>query len=670
MGCVAGVNGPPENSTSRFIKESPQQKVVRELWDSTAMLEIGFLNSFFSSIDFMQRCEKAAPAFLDDPDEVSHIFLEYGMKTEAAFFGNLRWIHVLSRIFELYQSEQAKTAEWCMGEEVFADYCRDYRKWIPARFGLLFEHSNNPTMRDFIQQHQILPFGLRVLDSIAQSIRYLTDNFTAKQTRSTVLDFVLSNKHKQPKIVLQDFLNFYITSSLAWDICEYMFHLHVCYLATEELCVPLGCYDENEESSIAPRAEVRVDNNPESDSENDVLILEESVNQEKTQIEEQKFCDKLIRSLAPREYNGWQKSRRSFSVNKTEDSDSDNSSYKESSPRSPSRVWFPKYHPARNANAKRRGYGFAAHYRTNNYEYKEPIENTVLSSHFTQTSVLTNPERSFTHLRPWHSNKRVSEFFSETRDDYHARAPMDRELKSPALEQIPGGGFMFTRAITSTPVSSSVVSEGLKNNTTKVNALPLSAGSSPYHQAERLLNPNVARPAWTFPPRSVSEPPRRLWSAPQPKSLAKSLTKSHRKETSIFVHEILGDCGDAPLVKEVKSIPKQNQTLVPRGIDCDDTTGSVSGIVDAKRGCSDEKPESRKRISLHLFIPKVNGSNTTSSSLDGTPKSLTSSLKSHLVSSAPLAYEDNTYSKRPRRSLGKDSMRQIPGTGTSGPTFV
>jgi len=677
MGCVAGIPGSSGNSTYRYGKESPQEQLVRELWDSTAMLEIGFLNSFFSSIDFMQRCEEAAE-LIDDPDKVSHIFLEYGMKTEAAFFGNLQWIHVLSRIFELYQSEQAITLDsepdWCMSEDVFTDYSREYRRWIPARFSLIFEHGDNPIMRAFIQQHRVLPYEDRVLDSISQSIRYLTDNFNVKQTRSTVLDFVLSSKHHQPKIVLQDFLNFYITSSLSWDICEYMFHLHVCYLATKELCVPLGCYDWNEESSIAsnrpPSQALFVDREPDSVSENDDLILEESVNLENNQIQEQKFCDMLIRSLAPREYNGWQKSRRSICVN-TEDSCSDNSSYKESSPRSPSRDWFPKYHPARNANAKRRGHSFPVHYRTNDWEYKEPIENTIQSSFMTQTTVLPNLERSMTltHIRPWESNKSISDFFKETRDDYNPGAPRNTDLKSPVLEQIPGGGFMFSRAFPSTPVSSSFVSD-------QPNIIPPSVGSSPYHPTDRLSLPIGARAGNTFPERSVSEPPPRLQSDPKPKALAKSLTKSHRKETSIFVREILGDWGDAPLVKDGKSISKPNIALVPRGIDFDDT-GSVHGMLDAKRRCSDENSctvsEIRKRISsLRLYIPKVNGENTTSSSFEASPKSHTSSLKSHLQSPAPRPYEDNAYSRgrRPRRLLGKDRLRQIPRTGTSGPTFV
>jgi len=683
MGCVAGVNGRSANSTGRFGKESPQEQLVRELWDSTAMLEIGFLNNFYSSIEFMQRCEQAA-AFIDDPDEVNHIFLEYGMKTEAAFFGNLQWIHVLSRIFELYQSEQTITidrqSDWCMREDVFADYCRDYRRWIPARFRLIFEHSEHPILTDFIQQHRVLPFEDRVLDSISQSIRFLTDNFTVKQTRSTVLDFVLTSKH-QPKIVLQDFLNFYITSSLAWDICEYMFHLHVCYLATKELCVPLGCYDENEESSIASNRAASqtlvVDNNPESESENDGLILEESVNLENNQIQEQKFCDRLIRSLAPREYTGWQKSRRSICVN-TEDSGSDNSSYKESSPRSPSRVWFPKYHPARNANAKRRGYNFSAQYRTNDYESKERMDHTLQSSHMTQTSALANFERSITHTRPWESNKSIHDFFSETREEYHSNPQRDTDMKAHSLEQIPGGGFMFTLGNPSTPASTSFLSEVIASNYTRSKAPPLSVGSSPNPRSGRQRNPIVVRTGSTFPVRAVSEPLPRLQSAPKSKSLTKSLTKSKPKGTNLVSVEILGDWGDSPLVKvkESKSIPKPTAILAPRGIDCDDT-GSVSGILDAKRRCSDENSftmsEIRKRISsLRLYVPKMNGENTTSSSFEVSPKSHTSSLKSNLLSPAILPYEDNAYSReqRPRRSLVSDRIRQIPRTWTSGPTFV
>jgi len=677
MGCVqAGVSASGGASICRYYgKESPEEQLVRELWDSMAMLEIGFLNSFFSSIDFMQRCEEATES-IDDSDKVCHIFLEYGMETEAAFFGNLQWIHVLSRIFELYQSEQTITfdcdPDWCMTEDVFTDYCRDYRRWIPARFILIFEQVDNPIMRAFIQQHRVLPYEDRVVESISQSIHYLTDNFNKKHARSTVLDFVLSSKHHQSKVVLQDFLNFYITSSLAWDICEYMFHLHVCYLATKELCVPLGCYDWNEESSIAsnrPASQTLVvDNNPDSDSENDDLILEESVNLENNQIQEQKFCDRLIRSLAPREYNGWQKSRRSICVN-TEDSCSDNSSFKESSPRSPSRDWFPKYHPARNANAKRRGHSFPSNYRTNEWEYKEPVENTIQSSFMTQTTVLPNVERSITQpkLRPWETNRTISDFFRETTDEYKRRVSRNSDLKSPVLEQIPGGGAMFSMAYPSTPVSS------VKSDQPHV--IQPSVGSSPYRAAERLLKAIGARAGNTFPERSVSEPPPTLQSDPKPKVLTKSLTKSHRKETSIFVREILGDWGDAPLIKDGKSISKSNIAIIPRGIDCDDTG---SGMLDAKRRCSDEKSgtfsEVRKRIgSLRLYIPRVHGDNTTSSSLEASPKSHTSSLKSHLQSlAAPLPNEDNAHSrdKRLRRSLGGDKIRQIPRTGTSGPTFV
>jgi len=681
MGCVqAGVSASGGASIPRYYgKESPEEQLVRELWDSMAMLEIGFLNSFFSSIDFMQRCEEAVES-IDDADKVSHIFLEYGMKTESAFFGNLQWIHVLARIFELYQSEQTITfdsdPDWCMTEDVFTDYCRDYRRWIPARFILIFEQVEHPIMRAFIQQHRVLPYEDRVLESISQSIQYLTHNFTVKHARSTVLDFVLSSEHRQPKVVLQDFVNFYITSSLAWDICEYVFHLHVCYLATKELCVPLGCYDWNEESSIAsnrPASQTLVvDNNPDSDSENDDLILEESVNLENNQIMEQKFCDRLIRSLAPREYNGCKKSRRSICVN-TEDSCSDNSSYKESSPRSPSRDWFPKYHPARNANAKRRGHSFPSNYRTNDWDNKESIENTIQSSLITQTTVLPNLERSITkpHVRPWEMNRDISDFFRETTDEY--KKSFNTDFKSQVVEQIPGGGAVYSVAIPSTPVSSSVKSD-------QANVIAPSLGSSPYRTAaERLLKSIGARAGSTFPlpERSVSEPPPRLQSDSKPKVLTKSLTKSHRKETSFFVREILDGWGDAPLVKDAKSISKPNKAIIPRGFDCDDT-GSVSGMLDGKRRCSDEKSgtvsEARKRIgSLRLFIPKVHGDNTTSSSLEASPKSHTSSLKSHRQSpAAPLPYGENAYSRDQRlsRSLGGEKLRQIPSTDTSGPTFV
>merc|ERR1712060_372086 len=262
-----------------------------------------------------------------------------------------------------------------------------------------------------------------------------------------------------------------------------------------------------------------------------------------------------------------------------------------------------------------------------------------------------------------------SDFFRETTDEYKRRVSRNSDLKSPVLEQIPGGGAIFSLACPSTPVSS------VKSDQPIV--MPPSVGSSPYRTAERLLKAIGARAGNTFPERSVSEPPPTLQSDPKPKMLTKSLTKSHRKETSIFVREILGDWGDAPLIKDGKSISKSksNLAIIPRGIDCDDTG---SGMLDVKRRCSDENSgtvsEARRRISsLRLYIPKVHGDNTTSSSLEASPKSHTSSLKSHLQSlAAPLPNEDNAYSKdqRLRRSLGGDKIRQIPRTGTSGPTFV
>jgi len=176
--------------------------------------------------------------------------------------------------------------DWCMSEDEFNDYRQDYLRWIPARFALIFgEHRDHPIITEFIHQHQVLPSWNRVIDSISKSINFLTDSFTVEHSRSTVLDFKISTKHQKSEIHLQNFLNYYITSSLAWKVCEYMFLLHICYMVNEEICVPLGCYEEKEKSSIALHREASqtlvVDNNPDSDSENESQILEESVNMEK-----------------------------------------------------------------------------------------------------------------------------------------------------------------------------------------------------------------------------------------------------------------------------------------------------------------------------------------------------------------------------------------------------
>jgi len=90
MGCVSSANAVQGNLSNRCAKESPQEQLTRKLWDNVVMMELGFINTFFSAIEFMQFCERAAGSLPEDPDEVNNIFFDYGMKTEASFFSNLQ----------------------------------------------------------------------------------------------------------------------------------------------------------------------------------------------------------------------------------------------------------------------------------------------------------------------------------------------------------------------------------------------------------------------------------------------------------------------------------------------------------------------------------------------------------------------------------------------------
>jgi len=321
----------------------------------------------------------------------------------------------------------------------------------------------------------------------------------------------------------------------------------------------------------------------------------------------------LIRSIAPRNYTGWHKSRLSVRV----DSGSDNDSFQESCPKSESRDWFPMNHPGRSVTARREGNSFPSRHSTKKgYENKE-CELTLTS--------MANPERSVTHSRVWTNYNLATEIFSESGDGSLLHLLRYKDLKARTMEQSVGGGFSFKPEVPSLSSSCAAFSE------------PVTHFQS---RKERQLHETIMTDR-------LSET---------------QITKPVKNSTSI-AKAVPGHRGF-----DCDSL--DNLLAIPRGDFRERTSDGISYLAnDNFIGWPDNLTGAR---ASHLQIPSRQNESAKCSSLEFSSNSVASSLKSLLMSPTQLYSGEFAHGSRiqqqPRRF--KHKIREIPRTGSSGPTLV